>query len=102
MTANSPDLFTFSHMRFNGATYEPEKDNVRLGKQLSRVYQTMKDGVWRTLAEIEALTGDGQASISAQLRHLRKPRFGSNEVNKRPSGNRAAGLYEYQLKVKTP
>lgn len=101
MTADAIDLFSFSHLRFNGATYEPEKDNVRLGKQLSRVYQAMKDGQWRTLEEIKAITGDGEASISAQLRHMRKPRFGGNEVNKRPRGDRSSGLYEYQLKIKT-
>jgi hypothetical protein len=57
----------------------------------------MADGRWRTLAEIEAATGDPQASISAQLRHLRKRRFGSSVVERRPRGDRSAGLYEYAL-----
>jgi uncharacterized protein YueI len=58
----------------------------------------MQDGEWRTLAEIETITGDPQASISAQLRHLRKKRFGYHTVNKQ---RRACylGTFEYQLIV---
>ena len=84
-------------IRFNGASYDPAMDNDRLKKQLGRVYNCMIDGVWRTLSEIESLTGDPQASISAQLRHLRKERFGSYFVDKRPRGDRKIGLFEYQL-----
>jgi hypothetical protein len=95
------DLFgddpDFSHSRFNGSDYNPDKDDVRLRGQILRIYKLMKDGKWRTLYEIEAGTGDPQASISAQLRHLRKKRFGSNTVNKRPRGLREGGLFEYQL-----
>jgi len=40
-------------------------------------------GEWLTLAEIAALTEYGEASISAQLRHLRKPQFGGYRVEKR-------------------
>lgn len=54
----------------------------------------MKDGAWRTLSQIEAITGEPQASISAQLRHARKKRFGQHVVNKRYCGN---GLFEYSL-----
>lgn len=88
-------------MRFNGAVYEPKEDNLRLVPQYWRIFKTMKDGRWRTLAEIEEITGDPAASISAQLRHMRKPRFGSHEVNKRSRGERCAGLWEYQLLVKS-
>jgi len=38
---------------------------------------------WLTLRELAAITGYGEASISAQLRHLRKPRFGSFVLEKR-------------------
>lgn len=105
-----PDLFSqpaaqevmapdFSASRFNGASYQPKLDDVRLRGQIKRIYEVMKDGVWRTLGEIEALTGDPPASISAQLRHLRKPRFGGFEVNKRARGLRDNGLFEYQVKL---
>jgi hypothetical protein len=40
-------------------------------------------GSWLTLRELSQLTQYGEASISAQLRHLRKPRFGSYVVEKR-------------------
>ena len=81
---------------FDGSDYEPELDQARLTGQLLRVYSCMDDGLWRTLAEISDVTRDPQASISAQLRHLRKPRFGSHQMNKR---RRTAGTWEYQLLV---
>ena len=86
--------------RFNGATYDSALDDVRLRGQIARVRACMIDGVWRTLSEIEAITGDPQASISAQLRHLKKPRFNSHILEKRPRGERENGLWEYRLSVK--
>jgi len=82
---------------FNGPTYQPSFDWSRLSRQHERVRDLMLDGRWRTLHEIEALTGDPSASISAQLRHLRKARFGSFVVHKRARGDRSRGLYEYCL-----
>jgi len=38
---------------------------------------------WLTLHEIAEMTRFGEASISAQLRHLRKPMFGGFRVQKR-------------------
>jgi len=83
--------------RFDGATYDPQFDDERLEKQMGRVYALMIDGQWRTLQEISYKTTDPESSISAQLRHLRKPRFGSYTVNRRHRGERSQGLYEYQL-----
>ena len=40
-------------------------------------------GSWMTLGEIARLTEVGEASISAQLRHLRKWRHGKHRVEKR-------------------
>lgn len=80
--------------RFDGADYLPERDNKRLGDQLKDIYNLMSDGVWRTLSDIERITGHPQASISAQLRHLRKPRFGGFTVERRYVSH---GLYEYRL-----
>jgi len=84
-------------VRFNGSDYVPAIDNIRLTGQCLRVYNCMEDSRWRTLAEIERSTGDPQASISAQLRHLRKARFGGHTVDKRNRGNRSTGLFEYRL-----
>ena len=86
----------FTQVRFNGADYVPERDNARLGTQLQVVFELMSDGQWRTLDSISNMTGAPHASISAQLRHLRKPRFGEHMVERRYMGN---GLYEYKLTV---
>jgi hypothetical protein len=85
---------------FNGSDYQPTFDYNRLTGQLKSIWDLMKDGKWRTLGEIEVATGHPSASISAQLRHLRKPRFGSYQVNKRARGDRSKGLFEYQVLVK--
>jgi hypothetical protein len=82
---------------FNGPDYSPGDDEPRLLGQHERIRDLMLDGRWRTLAEIASETNDPAASISAQLRHLRKPRFGSWIVEKRTRGERQHGLYEYRL-----
>lgn len=84
--------------RFNGADYVPERDNARLAGQMQRVFELMSDGQWRTLQEIADQTGDPPASISAQLRHLRKSRFGGHTIEKDHLGN---GLYSYRLKARS-
>lgn len=78
---------------FNGADYT-RADDERLTGQLRRIYDVIKDGQWRTLSQIEAATGDPQPSISAQLRHLRKQRFGSHVIERRHLGR---GLFEYRM-----
>tara|TARA_R100000808_G_scaffold1639_2_gene7277 strand:+ start:3775 stop:4080 length:306 start_codon:yes stop_codon:yes gene_type:complete len=85
--------------RYNGSDYIPERDDSRLSGQILRVANCMADGRWRTLAQIEAITGDPAASISAQLRHLRKKRFGNHTVNKDYLGS---GLWTYQLIIEQP
>ena len=93
------DLPCYRHAtpRFDGSDYEPAMDDIRLTGQLLRVFSLMSDGAWRTLREIEDATGDPSASISAQLRHLRKDRFGGHLVEKRSRGMRIVGLFEYRL-----
>ena len=84
-------------LNFDGPCYEPVHDQARLTGQILRVWDLMRDGKWRTLREIENATGDPQSSISAQLRHLRKDRFGAHTVDRRARGERASGLWEYRL-----
>ena len=81
---------------FDGDDYNHERDSDRLTGQLLRIFEVVKDGRWRTLKEIALLTGDPEASISAQLRHLRKPRFGSHEVEKQYVDR---GLYKYRVLI---
>lgn len=85
-----------SAQRFNGSDYDPMRDDSRLTGQLLRVWEVVKDGSWNTLDQIAAATGDPPASISAQLRHLRKQRFGGHKVEKHYVGN---GLFQYKVTV---
>lgn len=100
------DLFNQpKHLQhFNGPDYIPVFDQDRLRGQMLRLYQLMIRGHWYTLSEMEQDLNQRHpghhhpaASLSAQLRHLRKPRFGSHIVEKRPRGNREQGLFEYRL-----
>lgn len=84
-------------LRFDGDTYEASLDRERLANQLGRVRRLMSDSRWRTLLEISDATGDPQSSVSARLRDLRKPRFGSLIVNRRRRGEGRRGVFEYQL-----
>lgn len=79
---------------FSGADYDPARDDGRLTSQMERIASVMSDGNWWTLNAIAELTGDPPASISAQLRHLRKPQFGARCVERRYIGN---GVYEYRM-----
>lgn len=81
-------------MRFNGADYDPDRDNARLTGQLRRIWEIVIDGRWYTLKDIAVRTGDPEPSISAQLRHLRKPRFGGHIVEREYVAN---GLYKYRV-----
>ena len=85
--------------RFDGSDYDHLRDDARLHGQLGRIWEVIKNGCWYTLADLATKTGAPEASISAQLRHLRKPRFGGHTIEKQrcPSGQ-----YEYRLVVGAP
>jgi hypothetical protein len=55
------------------------------------------DAGWMTLREIADLTNYAEASISAQLRHLRKPHFGGYVIVKRRRGPVMNGAWEYRI-----
>jgi hypothetical protein len=59
--------------------------------------QISADAGWMTLCEISELTNYGEASISAQLRHLRKPHFGGYVIVKRRRGRVMNGAWEYRI-----
>lgn len=84
-------------MHFDGPEYNPDLDQKRLTGQIKGIYDLMKGGRWLTLFEIAAFTGYPEASISAQLRHLRKERFGRHVVRKQRIGDGKRGYYAYQL-----
>lgn len=81
-------------VRFDGATFDPALDKVRLTGQLERVQRLMADGQWRTLKEIQAVVGGSEAGLSARLRDIRKPRFGGRNVERR---RRSVSLWEYRV-----
>jgi hypothetical protein len=81
---------------FNGSAYVPGRDDDRLRGQQLRIWNLMRDGCFRTLHQIAQSTGDPEASISAQLRHLRKPRFGAFLVDKVYLDN---GLFSYRVRL---
>lgn len=85
-----------TEIRFDGSDYSPSNDDVRLTGQILRVYNALKPGKWLTLKELSSITGDGEASVSSQCRHLKKARFGSHTIEKR---NLGYGLWEYRMVV---
>lgn len=82
-----------------GPAYDEQIDGTRLLDQMGRVKAAMASGQWQSLAELAARTGDPESSISAQLRHLRKARFGSYLVLKRRRTVQG-GTWEYRLMTK--
>jgi hypothetical protein len=65
-------------------------------------------GGWLTLRELSKLTNYGEASISAQLRHLRKPKYGSFVIDKQVRQDDMDHVYvhgavwEYRLRGVVP
>jgi hypothetical protein len=82
---------------FDGATFDPQWDQRRLSSQLGRVFLALSDHRWHTLRELAAATHAPETSVSAQLRHLRKARFGAYTIERRANWDRSSGLYVYRL-----
>lgn len=79
-----------------GVDIVTRRDSPRLQNQMVAIKSILIRGGWHTLQELEKMTGFPQASISAQLRHLRKKRFGGHIIDRRHLGG---GLYEYRLRA---
>jgi len=80
--------------RFDG----PEIDSERLSGQIWRVWSLMSDHQWRTVDYIAYEVAAPPNSVQAQLRNLRKARFGAYLVERRRQGE--SGLYEYRVGAK--
>ena len=74
-----------------------EPKTAQMAEQLMKVYMVMKDGRWRTLAEIAFYAKTPEASASARLRDLRKKGFIVSK-RKAPDGK----LFQYQLSGSIP
>jgi hypothetical protein len=81
-----------------GPTYVESRDGARIHHQMDAIHEYIRDGHWFTLDEVEDVLDYPQASISAQLRHLRKPQFGGHTIEKRYVGD---GLWEYSYAPST-
>jgi hypothetical protein len=91
-----PDLLAWTppEGHRDGKTYSHTIDYDRLNAQAADVAKVMADQCWHTLDTIEIRTGHPQASISARLRDLRKPRFGGHKVERQ---RMKGGIYMYRL-----
>ena len=77
------DLFNQPAPEFDGAVYNSTRDRERLTGQLHSIFMLMSDGNYRTVNEIHEQLGYPHASISAQLRNLKKPKFGGHGLEKK-------------------
>lgn len=82
-------------MEFDGDTIDQERDGERLSRQARTVFNLMRDGKWRTLFAIASWTGEPEASVSARLRDLRKPKFGGYTVDREYI---ADGVWQYRVR----
>ncbi len=79
------------------------EDPTQLGIIRDLMLDAAGRGAWLTLTEIAEPTAFGEASISAQLRHLRKARHGRYRVEKRQrrigesESGHAIWLWEYKV-----
>ncbi len=80
---------------FDGSHYDPKVDKQRLTQQMRGVYECICKGDWKTVEEIGTVTGYPQPSISAQLRNLRKKKFGGLDVEGRCRDG--TKIFEYRL-----
>lgn len=80
---------------FEGPAYEPALDRERLTRQHEKIrdFLLARPGQWFTLRELAEVLHEPEASISAQLRHLRRPRFGAFLTPKRRRDGGAAWEY---------
>jgi len=79
---------------FDGPTFNEARDTERLSAQWRSVYDALADGGWHTLADLSQKVGAPEASVSARLRDLRKPRFGGHKVERQ---HVKGGLHRYRL-----
>jgi hypothetical protein len=81
---------------FDGPEYDVSRDDVRLTGQIEVIWRFMTSHEsWCTVDQIVNRTGYPANSVQAQLRNLRKPRFGSYLVERRRVTE--SGLYEYRV-----
>jgi hypothetical protein len=100
MTESQAEQPANSEMQFREASADSrrrQREETQLAAIRELMDRALGDGAWLTLGEIAQATEFGEASVSAQLRHLRKSSHGRYRVEKRrrriprtaaPSGKR--------------
>ena len=93
------DVLIAPHLKDHiaGETYNAVLDADRLTALADRVFDLMRDGKWRTLAEIKQVTGGSEGGIGARLRDMRKIQYGSHTVDRERVKD--SGLWQYRLTV---
>lgn len=96
-----------THGSHYGPTFVPALDASRLSAQRDRIRNVMLAASitnrWLTLGEMSETLESvydcrfPEASISAQLRHLKRPENGGYCLEKRRRGAGTVGLWEYRL-----
>jgi hypothetical protein len=95
----------------SGAAYVPSLDKARLSLQIERIRLYLLPGEWKTLLELkaalEAIYAPAhfpEASLSAQLRNLRKEPYRLRVERRRREGvhGPGAGIWEYRLSGREP
>ena len=81
-------------------TYDPAHDGARLRTLRERVLALMRDGNWRTDAEIQSICGGNEGGVGAKRRDLKKSEFGGHKIQRRRRGDPVRALWEYRLVVK--
>jgi hypothetical protein len=87
----------------SGVQLQPA-DHLRLGKQLDRIHAIVSDGQWYSVPDVRIAiqrrfgVQDPEPSISAQLRNLRKAKFGGLTIERRRVGN----FWEFRCVEVTP
>jgi len=85
--------------RFDGDTYDEDRDGDRLETALDRVYRTMSDGAWHTIKGLAILSGSSEAGASARIRDLRKEKIRERGYPNRgvESKRIKGGLWAYRM-----
>ena len=84
---------------FDGESFDPALDGDRLSRQFDQVRAIMLRGAWVTVREIARELGHAsEASVSARVRDLRKPRCGGYDIRRRRrrTGAEPGATWEYR------
>lgn len=92
---------------FDGDTIAADLDNPRLHTQLGQVYKvlvTANEDDWFTLSFLGKMVHGSESGISARIRDLRKPHWGSHEIisRRRNVGGVLGGVWEYRMVTRKP